>query len=272
MTERPSFESIYMDLAFNMARRSTCQRLQVGCVITSPDFRKVIAVGYNGGASGLENDCESLEPGKCGHLHAECNAIINCDVPRATPKIVFCTDLPCVMCAKMLINLGGVQRVLYARDYRIKDALDLLHKAGIEHLKVPEPLHPEEYRLHLMAHLSGDSGFVEAITSEDRYLYFARILFGEDEPKLKDAGTAKLDGRLLRDAAKICVLTLLSEGGVDADATTLLEALHASGFDTATYQQAKSMHEMLLNRFRTFFAFEKRFRDSEACVEGARER
>jgi len=130
-SSRPSFHEVCIDLAKSISRRSTCSRLQVGCVITSIDFRKVIAWGYNGGASGLENECASIEPGQCGHLHAEANAIINCDVPRATEKRVFVTDLPCAMCSKMLINLGGVREVVYARDYRIKDGLELLKRAGI---------------------------------------------------------------------------------------------------------------------------------------------
>jgi dCMP deaminase len=129
---RPSFPAICIDLAKSISRRSTCSRLQVGCVITSIDFRKVIAWGYNGGASGLENECASLDPGSCLHIHAEANAIINCDVPRNTEKLIWTTDLPCVMCSKMLINLGNVQKVTYARDYRIKDGLELLKRAGIE--------------------------------------------------------------------------------------------------------------------------------------------
>src|SRR3712207_6912089 len=88
---RPTFESIYMKLAHVLARRSTCRRLQVGTVITSTDYRKVLAVGYNGNASGLHNDCDREEPGNCGCLHSEENAVINCDAPRHTEKIVFVT-------------------------------------------------------------------------------------------------------------------------------------------------------------------------------------
>ncbi len=128
---RPSFKDIYMKLALSMAERSTCRRLKVGCAITSPDWRKVIAVGYNGSSSGGKNDCDSDEVGKCGCLHAEENAALNCDVPRDTKKIVFCTHLPCLMCAKRLINLGGVQKVYYANDYRTRDSVDLLFAAGI---------------------------------------------------------------------------------------------------------------------------------------------
>jgi len=129
---RPTFESIYMRLAHTLAERSTCVRLRVGTVITSTDFRKVMAVGYNGNASGLPNTCDREEPGNCGCLHSEENAVINCDSPRYVQKLVFVTHLPCVACAKRLINVGGVVKVHYASDYRLHDALDILRVSGIE--------------------------------------------------------------------------------------------------------------------------------------------
>jgi dCMP deaminase len=136
LTPRPSFHSIYMTLAELLSERSTCQRLKVGCVITSTDFRKVLAVGYNGNVSKGRNTCDrhgAEAVGNCGCLHAEENAVINCDVPRVTPKIVFCTHLPCEMCAKRLINLGGVTDVFYEQDYRVRTALPLFDDAGITH-------------------------------------------------------------------------------------------------------------------------------------------
>jgi len=128
---RPSFEDIYMRLAITLAERSTCARLKVGTVITSTDFRKVLAVGYNGNASGLHNGCDRDEVGNCGCLHSEENAVINCDSPRSTEKVVFVTHLPCSMCAKRLINLGNVRRVLYAHDYRRRDSVDLFAQVGV---------------------------------------------------------------------------------------------------------------------------------------------
>lgn len=129
---RPSFPEIYIQLAQTLARRSTCKRLQVGTVITSTDFRKVLAVGYNGNATGLPNSCDREEAGNCGCLHSEENAVINCDAPRFIEKIVFVTHLPCVQCAKRLINLGNVREVFYAQDYRIRDSVELLKSVGIE--------------------------------------------------------------------------------------------------------------------------------------------
>ncbi len=112
MSERPTFPEIYMTLARALAARSTCVVERVGAVITSADFRKVLAIGYTGNATGLPNRCDREGP-DCGCLHAEENAIIHCDAPRSEAKIVFCTRLPCRACAKRLINLGGVQD-LYA--------------------------------------------------------------------------------------------------------------------------------------------------------------
>src|SRR5262245_15419764 len=141
---RPSFEAIYLELARALAARSTCLRLQVGTVITSTDYRKVLAVGYNGNATGLPNRCDRAEPGNCGCLHSEENAVINCDSPRQVEKIVFVTHLPCVQCARRLINLGNVRAVYYGEDYRIRDSVELLQSVRIrvERLEADGPTPP----------------------------------------------------------------------------------------------------------------------------------
>lgn len=153
---RPSFHQIYMDLATSLSQRSTCSRLSVGAVITSPDFRKVYAVGYNGNVSGGKNDCDrhgEEAVGNCGCIHAEQNAVINCDTARHHEKIVFCTHLPCMQCAKFLINLGGVNGVYYQTDYRLKDSLHLFafHNILTGHLSGPD-VHPNDaYQASLSA-------------------------------------------------------------------------------------------------------------------------
>jgi dCMP deaminase len=135
-TERPSFESVYMDFAKAIASRSSCKRLNVGTVITSTDFRKVLAVGYNGNAAGLPNGCDRDEVGNCGCLHSEENAAINCDSPRYVEKFVFVTHLPCSACAKRLINIGNVKKVFFEEDYRKRDAISLFKQTGIEIFKI----------------------------------------------------------------------------------------------------------------------------------------
>ena len=134
--DRPSFEAVYMDFAKSIASRSTCKRLHVGTVITSTDFRKVLAVGYNGNAAGLHNGCDRDEAGNCGCLHSEENAVINCDSPRFVEKYVFVTHLPCMACAKRLINLGNVKKIFFDQDYRKRDSIQALLEVGIQVFKI----------------------------------------------------------------------------------------------------------------------------------------
>lgn len=128
---KPTFTDIYLNLADQLSQRSECDRLQVGCVITSEDGRYVYGVGYNGGAAGIAHKCTS-EPGNCGCLHAEINAVINCKEPRSTPKIVYCTHNPCAMCSKAIVNMGGVIRVIFERQYRDVSGIDILVQSGIQ--------------------------------------------------------------------------------------------------------------------------------------------
>ena len=136
--DRPSFESVYMNFAKAIANRSSCKRLNVGTVITSTDFRKVLAVGYNGNAAGLPNGCDRNEVGNCGCLHSEENAAINCDSPRYVEKYVFVTHLPCTACAKRLINIGNVLKVYFEEDYRNREAIRLFNATGIEIFQIKD--------------------------------------------------------------------------------------------------------------------------------------
>jgi len=149
--ERPSFPSIYMTLAQALAGRSTCRSDRVGCVITSVDFRKVLAIGYRGNATGLPNRCDR-DGDECGCLHAEENAVIHCDAPRGEPKIVLTSKLPCRACAKRLINLGGVQDLYVPEGAQVSHRVasgthaseapvdDLLARVGVRvHVVAGEP-------------------------------------------------------------------------------------------------------------------------------------
>ena len=135
---RPPFEQLYMDFAVNLSKRSTCKRLSVGCVITSIDYSYVYGIGYNGNAKGLTNCCDRDEPGNCGCLHSEENALLKVNVDNNTPKVAFCTHQPCAYCAKRFINKGGFKQIFYKFPYRKTEGLELLKQAGIEVIKMEE--------------------------------------------------------------------------------------------------------------------------------------
>ena len=67
--KRPGFPAIYLDLARTLAQRSTCYRRKLGPSSRVPIF-VVLAIGYNGNATGLHNGCDREEPGNCGCLHS----------------------------------------------------------------------------------------------------------------------------------------------------------------------------------------------------------
>jgi dCMP deaminase len=129
---RIPFEIIYMRLAFDLAARSTCIRLKVGCVIVSADYSHVYGIGYNGNAAGLGNGCDATTPGNCGCLHAEDNALLKTNGGPEVSKVVFVTHQPCAYCAKRMVNKGGVTKVFYSEPYRLRAGLDVLEAVGIE--------------------------------------------------------------------------------------------------------------------------------------------
>jgi len=127
--KRPPLYEVYMRMAEELAKRSTCYRLQVGTVITDPRLEHVLAIGYNGNARGFPNQCDSDEPGRCGCIHSEMNALVKAD--GALPdKVAFITASPCVMCAKLMVQ-ANVSWVFYREKYRKRDGLDILEQAGI---------------------------------------------------------------------------------------------------------------------------------------------
>jgi len=133
-----------MEIAQLVATRSTCLRRQVGAVIVKE--RNILATGYNGVPSGITHcdvagclrDQLQVPSGErhelCRGLHAEQNAIIQAarhgvNIDGAT---VYCTDSPCLICSKMLINAGVVE-VVYERGYPDELSLAMLAEAGIKY-------------------------------------------------------------------------------------------------------------------------------------------
>src|SRR6266849_6367159 len=128
--DRIPLEEVYMRMAEELAKRSTCARLQVGTVITTPDLTQVLGIGYNGNARGLPNRCDSTTPGACGCIHSEMNALVKAGA-RVAGKVMFVSASPCVMCAKMAIN-ANVARVYFRETYRDPASLDTLRQGGVE--------------------------------------------------------------------------------------------------------------------------------------------
>ena len=121
----------YLRMASIWAENSYCKRRQVGALIVKD--KMIISDGYNGTPSGFENVCEDENNvTKSYVLHAEANALtkIARSGNNSDGATMYVTDEPCIECAKLIIQ-SGICRVIYARDYRLHDGVELLKRAGI---------------------------------------------------------------------------------------------------------------------------------------------
>jgi dCMP deaminase len=118
---RISRPQMWMMMARAASLRSTCFRLNVGCVIVEND-RKVVSVGYNGPPSGQPhctgNDC----PGQfqCHQtIHAEKNAIqvLEFDTPEGKMYDLYTTHSPCEPCCS-IIQAAPIKQVFFETEYR----------------------------------------------------------------------------------------------------------------------------------------------------------
>lgn len=129
----------YLRMARIWSENSYCQRRQVGALIVKD--KMIISDGYNGTPSGFPNICEENDVTFPYVLHAEANAItkIARSGNNSDGATLYVTDAPCIECSKLIIQ-AGIKRVIYARDYRLSDGIDLLRRAGIdvEHMPLDE--------------------------------------------------------------------------------------------------------------------------------------
>jgi len=132
-----------MTIAEMVAKRSTCLRRHVGAILVKD--KRILATGYNGAPAGLKH-CEevgcirqnaSIPSGErhelCRGLHAEQNAIIQAAYHGISiaGSTLYCTNKPCVICSKMLIN-AGIVKIIYEKGYDDPLADQMITEAGIE--------------------------------------------------------------------------------------------------------------------------------------------
>lgn len=142
LLNRPDWDEYFMEIAEVIKKRSTCLRRQVGAVIVKD--KRILATGYNGVPSGIEHCAErgclrdrlGVPSGErhelCRGIHAEQNAIVQAaylgvSIDNST---LYCTNQPCILCAKMLIN-AGVKRIVVRDGYPDEAAAEMLEEADL---------------------------------------------------------------------------------------------------------------------------------------------
>ena len=126
------YDIAYLKMAAEWAKLSHCKRKQVGALIVKN--RMIISDGFNGVPSGFDNRCED-ENGETRWevLHAEANAILKVasSTQSSAGATLYITLSPCQNCSK-LIHQAGIQRVVYAEQYKDVSGLKFLEEAGVE--------------------------------------------------------------------------------------------------------------------------------------------
>jgi len=173
--ERISRQQMLLGMAQVVAKRGTCSRAQVGCVIDRDG--RIIATGYNGAPAGMPHCDHSLDvtpimyqadPDPDGPVdwtpqvgrvmqvpdmsiqfidsgcqiveHAERNAIaFAARYGNALEGAwLTCTHAPCLACAKSIIN-AGIIGVSYQIPYRLTEGVELLERAKLRIIALPNP-------------------------------------------------------------------------------------------------------------------------------------
>ncbi|PFH34413.1 cytidine and deoxycytidylate deaminase zinc-binding region domain-containing protein [Besnoitia besnoiti] len=139
---RPSWDTYFMRLTYLAATRSNCMKRRVGAIVARGN--RVIATGYNGTPSQASNCNEGgcarcndprVSQGReleaCECIHAEANALLEAGRDRAMNSTLYVTCLPCLGCAKLVVQ-SAIRTVVYAEEYDHRSgALSLLTRMGV---------------------------------------------------------------------------------------------------------------------------------------------
>ena len=140
---RADWPEYFMNIAKQVASRSTCDRKHVGAVIVRD--KTILSTGYNGSIRGMPH-CDEvghmMENGHCvATIHAEANAVLQAakNGVMIDKAEVYITASPCWPCFKMLAN-AGIKKIYYGEFYRDERIFDVAKKLEIElvHIKVDQ--------------------------------------------------------------------------------------------------------------------------------------
>jgi len=147
INNRPSWNEYFMKIAILTSQRSTCIRRAVGAVLVKN--KRILSTGYNGAPSGTTHCSEigclrkklNVPSGQrhelCRAVHAEQNAIIQAAYHGVSIKgaELYCTNSPCSICAKMIIN-AGIKKIYYLEGYNDEMTKTFFKEANIELIQV----------------------------------------------------------------------------------------------------------------------------------------
>lgn len=117
---RPSWDEYFKEIVNVTSKRSSCNRLHVGCLLVKDN--RIISQGYNGFLPGCPHKSIIKNNHEQATVHAEQNAICDC-AKRGTScdnSIAYITHYPCIICTRLLLA-SGIKEIKYIEDYKNDD-------------------------------------------------------------------------------------------------------------------------------------------------------
>jgi dCMP deaminase len=117
MISRLNWDDYFIEIAQVTAKRSACERLQVGCVLVKD--KRIISQGYNGFLPGCPHQSIIRNDHEEATVHAEQNAIADCAKRGVSCKgsVAYITHYPCIICTRLLLA-AGIESIKYLHDYK----------------------------------------------------------------------------------------------------------------------------------------------------------
>ena len=130
MSNRPSWDEYFLEIARVAASRSNCIRAQVGAVVVSKR-KKIKSIGYNGTLHGVESCLErgrcyrienNIESGTryetCRAIHAEQNAIIQAGEENCVGSTIYIYGhrIVCILCKRFILQAGFEKVILQDKN------------------------------------------------------------------------------------------------------------------------------------------------------------
>tara|TARA_B100000902_G_scaffold398000_2_gene463409 strand:- start:488 stop:910 length:423 start_codon:yes stop_codon:yes gene_type:complete len=116
-SSRPEWDDYFKEIVTITAKRSSCSRLNVGCLLVKNN--RIISQGYNGHLPGLPHESIMENGHEIATVHAEQNALVDCAKRGASCDecTAYITHYPCLNCTKLLLA-AGIKTIKYINDYR----------------------------------------------------------------------------------------------------------------------------------------------------------
>ena len=122
---RPNWEEYFKEIVQVTAKRSSCNRLNVGCVLVKEN--RIISQGYNGFLKGCPHESIVENNHEQATVHAEQNAIADCAARGVSSlgSTAYITHYPCINCIKILCA-SGIKDIKYINDYKNDKNVNIL--------------------------------------------------------------------------------------------------------------------------------------------------